>query len=101
MSYYNHCISKGCTYGNIKRIPYFSNPDIKYKGKKNVFNIGDSKHNNAQMIRNSKEVVASNRFKGLHNLDLDNFDNDYFVDNYVDFTIEVSRLDFNGISILT
>jgi len=37
MRYYNHCISKGCTYGNIKRIPYFSNPDIEYKGKKNVF----------------------------------------------------------------
>ena len=101
MSYYNHCISKGCTYRNIKRIPYFSNPDIKYKGKKNVFNIGDSKHNNAQMIRNTKEVVASNRVKESHILNLDQLDSYYSVGDYVDFTIEVSRLDFNVISILT
>ena len=101
MSYDDHCISKGCTYWNIKRIPYFSNPDVEYKGKKNVFNIGDSKHNNAQMIRNSKEIVASNRVKEFHILSLDNFDQYSLVNDYVDFKIKVSRLDFNVISILT
>jgi len=90
MSYYDHCLSNRCTYEQIKRIPYFSNPDIVYKGKKNNFNIGDNKRNNAQMIRNSKEVVASNRVKGLHTLELDDFNYWYFVDDYVVFTIEAT-----------
>jgi len=70
MSYQDYCISQGFCEKVIKH-PYFSNPDIKITTQGKTFAIGDSKRNNAQMIRNSKKAVAANYDKNQNIFDLE------------------------------
>ena len=98
MSYEDHCKdSLECE--QVTTIPYFSNPDIEFTAqdrnnqqKKHTFAIGDSKRNNAQMIRNSKKGIAANYVKGQYLFDVNTNSNSYSFASYTDveFIVEVS-----------
>jgi len=80
MGYDDHCKSLKCK--QVTTIHYFSNPDIEVtaedqNNQKYTFAIGDSKRNNAQMIRNSKKGIAANYVKGQYLIDV-NSDADYY-----------------------
>ena len=94
MSYEDHCKdSLECE--QVTTIPYFSNPDIEFtaqdeNNQQYTFAIGDSKRNNAQMIRNSKKGIAANYVKGQYLFDV-NSDADYYGwSKDVEFIVEVS-----------
>ena len=100
MSYENHCKSlQGGQCTQVTTIPYFSNPNIEFtaqdeNNQQYTFAIGDSKRNNAQMIRNSKKGIAANYVKGQYLLEVINPDTYYsyyyVVDTDVEFIVGVS-----------
>ena len=98
MSYENHCKSlQGGQCTQVTTIPYFSNPNIEFtaqdeNNQQYTFAIGDSKRNNAQMIRNSKKGIAANYVKGQYLFDVNTNSNSYSFASYTDveFIVEVS-----------
>ena len=101
MSYQDYCISQGFCIKIFKH-PYFSNPDIKITTQGKTFAIGDSKRNNAQMIRNSKKAVAANYDKNQNLFDLEYTSYEYDEYGwyyYIEFIVEVSF--FKVLTILT
>mmetsp|Transcript_17936 Transcript_17936/g.35780 ORF Transcript_17936/g.35780 Transcript_17936/m.35780 type:complete len:370 (+) Transcript_17936:3-1112(+) len=58
MSSPNNCRSQGCSH--VTYIPYFSNVDVKYKGR---FSMGDATNDNSATLNLSRVGVAMHRFK--------------------------------------
>jgi len=104
MGYDDHCKSLKCK--QVTTIHYFSNPDIEVtaedqNNQKYTFAIGDSKRNNAQMIRNSKKGIAANYVKGQYLIDV-NSDADYYGwSKNVEFIVEgVTAVTIENLEIL-
>jgi len=108
MSYENHCKSlQGGQCTQVTTIPYFSNPNIEFtaqdeNNQQYTFAIGDSKRNNAQMIRNSKKGIAANYAKGQYLFDVNTNSYSYSWASYTDveFIVEgVTAVAINNLEI--